>query len=211
MANLNSSWVCLLVNHNFLRRRNSSVEQEMRDSFEGDFIDFDMAYDGSEETYAFVKCLDYHSHINRLRHSPAIKSVLSSFDSPCFLSDSEVKDFIVSATPKIETGEFKTGDVVLVKKGVFANLVGIVLKPAKKKSHYSIAFKFHIRHFHESIPASDLHFVDNIFRVIRVPVTTPAKGRPKQHTSPHTGGREKLCNERIQNRAAHRKCKRGKY
>jgi hypothetical protein len=196
----------LLVNHNFLRRRGSSVEQEMRSAFEADFVDFAMMFDGSEETYAFVKCHDYHSHVNRLKHSPAIKLVLSSFDSPSFLSDLEVRDFVASASPKVETGEFRTGDVVRVKNGFLSNLVGLVIKAVGKK-RYSVAFNFHIRRFRQCISAKDLTLVDNVFRVVRSPVTTPAESHLVKRGSSCPRRLEKKNHERVQYRAAHRKCK----
>jgi hypothetical protein len=135
-----------------------------------------MTYDGSEETYTFVKCRDYHSHLNRLRHSPAIKTVLTSFDSPCFLSDVEVKDFIDSANPVVDTREFHAGDVVQIKNGFLSNLVGLIIKPVGKSS-YSVAFSFHIRKFRHHISAKDLTLVGNIFKVVRSPVVSPRKVR----------------------------------
>jgi hypothetical protein len=201
-AELRPVWVCLLVNHNFLRRRGSSVEQEMRSAFEGDFIDFAMTFDGSEETYAFVKCSDYHRHVTRLRHSPAIKTVLASFDSPCFVSESEVRDFIESANPPVRSGEFRVGDVVRVVNGCLANLAGLVVKEMGKNC-YLVAFRFHIRRFRQRILAKDLTLVGNIFKMVRSPVTSEMS---KRRQTP-TRDVEKTGNEHRQNRTTHRKRK----
>jgi len=180
----------------------------MRNAFEGDFVDFSMAFDGSEETYAFVKCHNYHSHVDRLKHSPAIKTVLASFDSPCFLSDLEVKDFITSAKPTVESGVFKTGDVVRVKNGFLSNLVGLVIKAVGKR-RYSVAFNFHIRRFRQRISAKDLILVGNVFRVVRSPVVAPAKVRRRvRRPLSCPRGLEKKRHERRQHRTTHREHKR---
>jgi hypothetical protein len=166
----------------------------MQNAFGDDFVDFVMTFDGSEETYAFVKCLNYHRHIDRLKHSPAIKTVLASFDSPCFVSETEVRDFISSANPPVRSCEFRAGDVVRVVNGALSNLVGLVVEDAGK-NRYLVSFSFHIRRFRQRIPAKDLTFIGNIFRVVRSPVIPPVKTKRRPSSSPRKAG--KICSQRL--------------
>jgi transcription antitermination factor NusG len=165
-------WFCFLVNLNFLRRKSRSVEKEIRKAFGVDFLDFAITPDvsKSEDVYAFVKCKSYHNHKEGIRNCIAIKSVLASIDSPCFLSDDEVKQFVDSAAVTLSDERFKVGDIVEVTNGMYKGLHGIVIE-VQKKQVYSVLFSFHIRRFQEVIRAQDLELSCNVLSVVsRVPV-----------------------------------------
>jgi hypothetical protein len=157
-----------------MRRKDRTVEDEMVKVFGEDFISFAMACDCTDEVYAFVKCREYYGHIDRLRHSPAIKSVLSSFDSPCFLSDIEVSNFIESTKPKASVSIFRPGDVVKVTGGPLSNLFGIVVREAGG-GRYAVAFRFHTRKFREHILGEHLTLEENLFNFVRQPVVYPTE------------------------------------
>lgn len=170
VADVEYKWICLLVNHNFLRRNSRSVEDEARRVFGKDMLGFEIMPEPAEELYAFVKVRDYPKYIEKLRQSSAVKSVLASFENPSLLSDVEVQEFIESATPIQDLRQFRIGDVVRVQKGWLSNLVGMVVG-ISPRNKYSVLFKFHIRQFRNVLKAQDLMFLSNIFSVMRTPVT----------------------------------------
>lgn len=166
-------WFCFLVNLNFLRRKTRSVENEVKKAFGSDFLGFSITPDvsKSEDVYAFVKCKNYHNHKDGIRNCIAIKSVLASIDSPCFLSDDEVLQFLDSAAVNLSNERFKIGDIVEVTNGCYKGLHGVVTEVMKKQM-YSVLFSFHIRRFQEKISAQDLELSCNVLNVVsRIPVS----------------------------------------
>jgi transcription antitermination factor NusG len=168
-------WICLLVNPNFYRRGKVMLQAEMNKIFGPDMLElrvvFGEEHKDVEEFYAFVRCTNYHDHVSALMGSSAIKSVLSTYDNPVYLSDAEVKEFIESIEYEDVPDNLAVGDVVKVKEGYLSGLTGLVTK-ARESHTYQVTFRFHTRKFHEEMPISHLTLVESIFSHLKVPVCT---------------------------------------
>lgn len=176
---LTKQWICFLVNQNFLRRRNQSVEKEIRRVFGKDFIAFRMTAEGAEEVYAFVRCREYFKYVDKIRQSSAIKSVLATNENPYFLSNFEVSEFVESAKPVKIVCQFQPGDIVRVKDGCYSNLTGLIVESISSRTCL-VMFSFHIRRFCEKIHTQDLEKVASVLHVVkRFPVRRHAYRREK--------------------------------
>lgn len=165
-------WVCILVSNSYLRRGENVIRGEIKKIFGKDFIDFSLTpSDNTEETYAFVKARNYSSHSERFASSALVKCILPNSESPFFLSDQEVFDFVTSATPQGDTNKFIPGDIVRVTKGYLSNLTGIVIG-SSEKDQYAVVFRFYLRHFSEIVNVSCLERHGNIFDLVKFPVVT---------------------------------------
>jgi transcription antitermination factor NusG len=161
---MRDGWVCFLVNQNFLRRGIAAVREDTERVFGDDFLGFELVDTDQEEVYAFAKCADYLSHLSSIRGSPAIKGVLPSFDSPFYLSDKEVRDFVNSSKPA-PPSHLKRGDIVAVKAGYLKNLTGIVVK-GLSRGEYMVVFRLFMKRFWEELPASHLERTGNLFDML---------------------------------------------
>lgn len=163
-------WVCLLVNHTFLRRGEEVVQREIHKLLGSDFIDLSIVSDtNAEDVYGFLKCENYESHVERLARSSVVVSILPNYDNPHLLTDKEVQDFIKSARPPVSERDFIIGDVVKILSGNFSGLTGIIATVCGK-GHYNVVFKFYLRNICIEIPGEQLEFCGNVFSHIKSPV-----------------------------------------
>lgn len=165
--------------------------------FSGDFIDFAMAEEECDDSYAFVKCRDYFSHTEDIASCSAIKMVLASATNPSFLTDEEVQNFVGSTIPVRTANEFRPGDAVMVRNGYLSNLVGIVTRIVRPE-RYVVLFSFHTRRFRAEVSAQDMSFMTNV--LVRSPVlnSRDVPSRPKVL-------RKRSSHECVKRRTPHRK------
>lgn len=166
-------WVCLTINPSYLRKGRDVLSKEIGRIFGDDLLELRVALDDDdvdpEELYAFVRCAKYFPYVKKLRESPAVRKVLSSYENPVFLSDGDVSGFIGSVETKKDTKILHIGDVVTIKDGYLSGLTGIVSERISEEL-YRISFKFHTRKFTEKMSVNSLEFTDNIFDHLKVPV-----------------------------------------
>lgn len=170
-----NDWICLLVNPKYYRRGKEVIELELFKVFGDDLVELRVIIDDestdAEEYYAFIRCRNYQEHLSKLMNCRVIKGVLSSYDSPTYLSHEDVKGFISSINEEEIPECLSVGDVVKVNEGYLSGLTGLVVKD-KGSMIYEVKFKFHTREFEEEIPITHLTLVDSVFDHLKIPVPT---------------------------------------
>src|SRR5690606_22276715 len=105
-------------------------------------------------------------YLENFRNSPYITSVLSSYDSPTYLPDSEVDGFVVTEEEDVPCLSY--GDSVLVGgSGVFSGLNGIVILHGCEES--CVMFRFHTVTVRQWISNIDLSKTGNVFEKLKLP------------------------------------------
>jgi len=198
-------WICLVVSSLFQGGNKKALAAELCRVF-GDDLDelrvvCDDQMEASGEYYSFIKCSNYHEHLDDVIASHAVASVVLSYEQPSYLSDAEVDEFVASVNVTKAARVFCMGDMVKVTEGVMSGLNGIVVDPAADVCH--VAFRIYTRRFTEEISVTSLEYVDNVFLHMKFPVT---EDRLTEKRLPVTGihpkAREALIASR---RKVHRK------
>jgi hypothetical protein len=132
------------------------------------FVDFRLVDDGYEgDVYSFVKCRLMGNYMEKFRASHNVVSVLDSYDSPVYLSDSEVEQFLVDDSQE-EIKQFRYGDAVLVGgEDVFSGLKGVVVKAERLRSE--VLFRFHTLSLRKWLSNEELILVGNVFSHLKFP------------------------------------------
>jgi hypothetical protein len=131
--------------------------------------------DLSSDSYCFVRCAGYHSHISDLLSSPIVRAVLPSYEQPQSLTDAEVNGFFKSFEPP-KSADLSRGDLIVVVDGYLSGLFGLVVGPGRKK-RWRIQFRFYVRKFVEEMHSNQVEVVDNAFRRLKSPVTSATLSR----------------------------------
>lgn len=170
----NPMWVCLSINQNAIREGDllQLLKKEMLSIFKEDMCEMVILCDKlskeifemNVENYLFVKVKNYFNYVKALKDSNVIFGVLDSYDSPSFISESEVYKFRDSLKHKFNTDELKNGDVVQIKEGFLKNLKGVVIDKINE-TKYKVMFKFHTHSMVETMYRKNLVYVSNIFDV----------------------------------------------
>lgn len=203
-------WICLIVNSLFHNGDKKVLAGELCRVFGDDLeevrIVCDDQMEASGEYYTFVKCSDYHKHLDEVIASYAIVNTVLTYENPSFLSDAEVEEFVTSVTLTEVPRIFCMGDIVKVTEGEMAGLEGIVLEPSQNKC--IVLFRLFTRKFTKKIFVTSLVYVDNVFSHIKFPVTEErltCKRLPRRGI--YSKAREALiASRRKVHRKAHRKC-----
>lgn len=178
MAN-KQGWVCLAASTSFHHGEKESVAAEIRRIFGGDLVEMrtvsDEDLERSGEYFVFVKCNNYHDHVDSLIESPAVAHVVPSYRDPSFLSEVEVRSFSSSVDRKINPEDFVYGDIVKIKEteeefdhlrnltGIVVMLVGDKLDGKKVGVGYcGVFFRFHTTSFSVPISVTSLELLDNV-------------------------------------------------
>ena len=161
-------WVCLMVDGLSRDRDAASVEREVSSAFGEDALELrSVCTEGmassTGEYYLFVRCKEYHSHLERLTRSSAVVSAVPSFENPHWFGTAEVEAFEGSACRKERPGRLDRGDMVLVKDGYLKGLYGVVAGRADGR-RYKVVFSFYLRRFSENMSVTALGFVGNVLR-----------------------------------------------
>jgi transcription antitermination factor NusG len=132
----------------------------------------------SAENYVFVKCSDYFAHIPHLKACKAVYGVLESYDSPSFIPEEQVLEFNKVVTDKHSPFSLKVGDVVRVRKGHFANLLGLVVQVLPGQL-YVVLFKLFTKVVTEKMRRNNLKYEKSIFDEVKFPVVQTTKRNRK--------------------------------
>jgi transcription antitermination factor NusG len=170
-----NDWICLLINPTYYRRGKEVIESELLKIFGSNLIELRVIIDDdnqdAEEYYTFIRCRSYQEHVSQLMACRVVKSVLSTYENPVYLSHEDVKAFIESINEESIPDNLTVGDVVKVKEGYLSGLTGLVTRDRGSRV-YDVMFKFHTRKFEEEIPITHLTLVDSIFDHLKMPVLT---------------------------------------
>jgi len=174
-------WICVMVNATFQRGEKQALGAELVAIFGDDLSEARVVCDESMkqsgEYYAFLRCSNYHNHIERLISSMAVTSIVSDYDHPSYLSDFEVDEFVASVVRAKTKRQYWRGDLVVVKDGHFlAGLNGLVVSVEGKKC--DVSFRLNTRCFVERLSVTELEYIDNVFLHIRSPMTLEALRLP---------------------------------
>jgi hypothetical protein len=169
------NWVCLTINAAFKHGKIPVVENEIRKIFGSDLRDIQTvrneALIASGGYYCLVLCSDYFAHVSDLKLLVPDICVIDSVDSPRWLTNREVKDFVQSSDLSKATPIVRNGDIVLVSEGYLQNLYGLVCGTSGTKGQRCrISFKTHLRTFTETVAAKSLKIVGNFFQKKKFPV-----------------------------------------
>ena len=159
-------WICLMVNGLFRHGDVTAVDREIASIFAGDLLEKRAVRsveikDSTGEYYLFVRCVNYHDHLERLRKSMAVVSVVPTYDAPHVFNDVEIRDFVASVEKPKRKRDLERGDMVQVTEGYLKNLFGVV-EHSEGRDRYKVAFSFHLRRFSDTLSSSCLQFVANV-------------------------------------------------
>ena len=176
-------WICLMVNGTFHHGDRKAALDQITAALEGDILEKkvvcnDHMATSTGEYYVFIRCKDYHSHLETLKRNAAIASVVPSFENPHLFTTKEIQVFAGSAATSDKPEELRDGDMVLVKEGYLKNLYGVVDGERDGKKH-RVSFSFHLRKFSENLTVTSLQFVGNVFDRSRKPVPRQNSEVPK--------------------------------
>jgi transcription antitermination factor NusG len=173
-------WYCVQFNGqrlNGIQDAEKFLEGVARDIFGKDLHDVavvgerfdDHLFESQSESYFFVRCVNYQSHLPRIRNSSVITRVLPKTDAPDAVPAEEVEtfrsSFDVNSAP-----DPSEGDIVLVRRGYLENLVGVVRDCTQERS--IVVFRLFTRHFEEALPFNNLvvlGHVDDVLTQRRTP------------------------------------------
>jgi hypothetical protein len=133
------------------------------------FCDFRMPDDGvGDYCYAFIKCSLEEGYMEKLRRSPHVLMVLESYDSPTFLGDDEVENFIV-VEDEVEAPCLAYGDEVKVGgDSPYVGLCGIAVFAGCEATQ--VLFRFHTISRRIWLPNRVLRKTGNVFSRLKFPV-----------------------------------------
>jgi len=161
-------WVCLVVGGSDHDRMVAEVTRIFGD----DLVEVRVVtpLDDSSESYCLVRCRDYLPHVGELMSSSVVRAALPSYERPQPLTDEEVEEFCLSMEPKASKRPCR-GDLVRVLDGYLSGLFGIVAGPGKGDG-WRVLFRFHVKDFEEELMPLQLEILDNVFRSLKMPVTS---------------------------------------
>jgi hypothetical protein len=167
---VDSGWLCVVINKNLCVRGVEAVTQEIKRLAGDSFMDFRIVDDGYEgDSYSFIKCRLMGNYMEKFRGSPNVVSVLDSYDSPVYLGDEEVEQFIIDDSQD-EVKQFVYGDMVLVGgEGPFSGLKGVVVGSEQLQSE--VVFRFHTLSLRRWLLNEELILTGNVFSCLKLPVT----------------------------------------
>lgn len=177
----------MTISSSFHRGDKNAVASEIQRIFGDDLkearIVCDDAMEQSGEYFTLVCCSDYQRHIEDLKDSAAVLRVVPSYNSPAFLSESEVDSFAKSVDEVPPPKEFAYGDMVTINDTVkpqnlqyLSGLYGLVVGYGKRTGWLVVYFRFETRSFKYTITSTSLNYCGNVFESIRVPpFKTPIK------------------------------------
>lgn len=170
---MGGEWICLMVDGTFRHGDREAVDREIASIFGQDLIDArtvcNEEMSGSTgEYYLFLKCGNYDDHLERLKKSAVVVSVIPSYENPHRFNDNEVDEFAGSVEEPKKPGELDEGDMVRVTEGYLKNLYGVVERKSRS-GIYKVVFSFHLRRFSDILSVSCLQFVANILRREKAP------------------------------------------
>lgn len=160
------AWICLMVNGAFRHGDAKAADREIASIFGADMLEKRTVcnaemYGSTGEYYLFLRCANYHDHLDRLRKSLAVVSVVPTYESPHAFSDAEIGEFMASVEKPKKPRELERGDMVQVTEGYLKNLFGVV-EHSEGRDKYKVAFSFHLRKFSDTLSVSCLQFVANV-------------------------------------------------
>jgi hypothetical protein len=166
---VDSSWLCVVLCKALVRRGPVAAKEEVCRLAGDAYVDFRLANDDFDgELYSFVKVDKRLLSLESFRKSQRILGVLSSYDSPTFLSDSEVQGFVVDE--EVEHTCFRYGDMVSVSgDNPFSGLKGVVELPGYDESQ--VIFRFHAETKRAWLDNTELEVYGNVFDVVKFPTT----------------------------------------
>ena len=167
---MESAWLCVILNKSLCSKGTEVVHDEMRRLAGDSFIDFRFVDDEFDsDSYSFVKCRIKGAYMEKFRASHYIVSVLDSYDSPVYLEDKDVLQFMADKEPEV-TLRFNNGDTVRVDgEGYYANLYGIVLEGMDLQS--LVLFRFHTLSIQVWLSNEELVKTGSFFDYLKFPVT----------------------------------------
>ena len=160
---MSEGWICLYINIQYLSSFDSlEIRRRLFGIFGESFIDSLLIRDnqGSIDNYIFVKCIDYFSHIEKLKESSFVFNVLESFENPKFISEKEIETFGKSLGKK-ELDILVAGDIVKATETYLNGLYGIVIKNYGNDA-YLVKFKFYVKDIFEKLDRKSLDFCGTV-------------------------------------------------
>jgi hypothetical protein len=163
-----SAWLCVVLNRNLCIKGIEVVTQEVKRLTSDSFVDFHFVDDGYDgDCYSFVKCRLMGDYMERFRASHYVVSVLDSYDSPAYLGDEEVEQFVVDDSQD-EINQLRYGDIVLVGgDGVYSGLKGVVV--VSEQLHSQVLFRFHTLSLRRMVSNEELILTGNVFSHLKFP------------------------------------------
>ena len=168
---MESRWLCVVISKNLCGRGFEAAQHELARLVGDCFVDFRMVDDGFDgDCYSFLKCrLDMGNFMEGLRLSANVMSVLDTYDSPSYLSDEEIEQFIVDDDDEV-VQQLRYGDTVQVGgDGTFSGLKGVVTLAGLGESQ--VLFRFHTVTLRRWLKNEELILTGNVFSRLKLPVT----------------------------------------
>lgn len=166
---MEDKWCCVMASEKYAKRDSIPVVIKHIKKYAGDDVEIfyiDNKNEKSFDGYFFVK-KDLTDIAYEFKNSAFFQNILSSFERVTLIPNSEINKMKESIEKKHEIF-FRYGDVLCVKRGVYANLKGVCLGVEEKTC--DVGFKFCTGSFIASIEKDDLLVEDNIFNYIRKPL-----------------------------------------
>jgi hypothetical protein len=186
---VDGQWVCLTISSSFHHGDKDAVVSEIQGVFGDDLFEARIVCDDvmeqTGEYFTLVKCSNYFDHMDSLKGSAAVLSVVPSYGEPAFLSKAEVDGFSQSVDEEPPPSDLIYGDIVRVTSDVrpshlqfLAGLHGIVVKFGGRTNWVFVFFRFETRCFEYAISSTSLDFIGNVLETMAVP---PFKRTVKRH------------------------------
>lgn len=168
---MNDAWLCVVLRKRLCRQGEEIVAREMKSIFGADLQDVHLVVEDEmdEESYCFIKCSHPGNYIEELRRSRSIVNVLAHYDSPSYLSDEEVNQFIAQGEAQSQCPVY--GDMVFVTKEIpYDGLYGVVVEPDYERSR--IMFRLHTTRTSAWLHNENLHRTGSVFDCVKFPFET---------------------------------------
>ena len=169
-------WVCVEITHRYNKTQHViTLKNYLKNMFKNEQILFlgnnldNQNFNNAMDGYFFIQCNDIQKYIETFRQSKYINNILINFDQIVYIDDAQVQSMISNFydNNKNRKNEFRFGDIVRVKKGMFKNLYGIVIQ-AKNDLQILTCFKFISGYRLQIMTVDNCQYENNLFDVVRV-------------------------------------------
>ena len=165
---MSNMWIAFLLQDRFAldiekeKLKNDIIKKFNRSEEDICYTPFD--YNSGLTYYFFVKQYDKENDLRQIWQSYVY--TFQAFNNHIKITETELKDMLRDIK-QYQHGMIKQGDLVLIKKGCYNKLYGIVLRE-NRNGKYDIGLKFRFGTIVKSFSSEQLKVIDNIFKHIKV-------------------------------------------